>query len=76
MHDDNRTAYLFRCGDEDLFGVTHDQTGANLPRTTCTQGWLLRTDFQLGAREPVPAPIMSEPILRGIRAVGYYIWRG
>ena len=31
MYDDNRTAYLFRCGDEDLFGVTHDQTGANLP---------------------------------------------
>jgi hypothetical protein len=26
--------------------------------------------------EPVPSAISPEPILRGIRAKGYYIWRG
>ena len=28
-----------------------------------------------GLQEPVPAAISPEPILRGIRAKGYYIWR-
>jgi hypothetical protein len=46
-----------------------------MPRSSCTQGWLLRQEFQLGVQEPVPAPIESEPIIRGINAKGYYIWR-
>jgi hypothetical protein len=29
----------------------------------------------LGVQEVVPAPIDPEPILRGIRAMGYYVWR-
>ena len=46
-----------------------------IPRSSCTQGWLLRQEFQLGAQKPVPAPIEPEPIIRGINAKGYYIWR-
>ena len=76
MSNDSRTAYLFRCRDDDLFGVTLDEAGANLPSSTCTQGWLLREKFQLGVHQPVPAPVMPESILGGIRAVGYYTWRG
>ena len=76
MSDAARTAYLFRCRDEDLFGVTLDETGANLPLSMCTEGWLLRQQFELGVREEVPAPIMPERILIGILASGYYIWRG
>jgi hypothetical protein len=32
--------------------------------------------IELGQRLAVPAPIMPEPILKGIADVGYYVWRG
>ena len=76
MSDATRTAYLFRCKDEDLYAISHDVTGANIPRSPCTLGWRLCEEFQLGRSAPVPAPIMAEPILRGIADHGYYVWRG
>jgi len=75
MPSDTRTAYLFQCGSENLFAVSPDKAGKAIPRSSCTQGWLLRQEFQLGAQEPVPAPIESGPIIRGINIKGYYIWR-
>jgi hypothetical protein len=72
---DAREAYLFQCGDDGLFAVSLDPLGHNIPRGACAEGWRMRTAFVLGVREPVPASIAPEPILRGIRAVGYYIWR-
>jgi hypothetical protein len=74
-HDDATTAYLFQCGASDVFAVSHDETGANIPSTNCAEWWLLRKKFLLGVREPVPAEIEPEPILRGIAANGYFIWR-
>ncbi len=74
--DDAQTAYLFQCGTEELFAVSLDKAGARLPRSPCTQGWILRQEFQLGVQHTVPAAIAPEPILRGIVAQGYYIWRG
>jgi hypothetical protein len=76
MISETRTAYLFHCRGDDLFAVSHDITGANLPRTTCTGGWLLHQKFELGVDAKVPAPIMPESIIRGIHSAGYYIWRG
>ena len=73
--DDAETAYLFQCGTEQLFAVSLDKSGTRLPRSSCTQGWTLREEFQLGVQHPVPAAIAPEPILRGIAALGYYIWR-
>lgn len=70
-----QTAYLFQCGDEGLFAVSTDKAGNNIPRSSCTQGWLMRQQFQLGTQDPVPAAIDPEPILRGLIAKGYYIWR-
>ena len=75
MLGDPQTAYLFQCGDEELFAVSPDKAGNNLPRSSCTQGWQLRQAFELGATNPVPAAIGSKSILRGIIAKGYYIWR-
>ena len=75
LHGDARTAYLFQCGDEDLFAVSADKAGTNIPRSSCTQGWMLRQEFRLGTEDPVPAAIDPEPILRGIFAKGFYIWR-
>ena len=34
-----RTVHVFQCGSADLYGVTRDQTGANLPTDECTDGW-------------------------------------
>jgi hypothetical protein len=68
-------AYLFQCGDNGLFAVTLDPTGRNISRGACAEGWALKTEFALGVHEPVPAAIDPEPIIRGIRALGYYIWR-
>jgi hypothetical protein len=36
---------------------------------------MLRQQFRLGTEDPVPAAIGPEPILRGIFAKGFYIWR-
>ena len=75
MLDDAQTTYLFQCGDEELFAVSPDKAGKNIPRTSCTQGWLLRQELQLGIQDPVPTTVSPEPILRGITDKGYYIWR-
>jgi hypothetical protein len=76
MLEASRTAYLFQCEGEDLYAVSHAITGANIPRSPCTLGWRLCETFELGRRLTVPAPLMAEPILRGIADVGYYVWRG
>lgn len=72
---DSLQAYLFQCDDNGLYGVSLDPAGSNLPRSACPQGWRLKKAFALGVQDPVPAPIPPEPILRGIRNVGYYVWR-
>ena len=75
MRDDAQTAYLFQCGDEELFAISPDKTGKNIPRTSCTQGWLLRERFALGTQVPALNLIGTTPILRSIIDKGYYIWR-
>jgi hypothetical protein len=75
MLGDVQTAYLFQCGDDELFAVSPDKAGKNIPRSSCTQGWLLLQEFQLSREGPAPAAISPETILRSIMAKGYYIWR-
>jgi hypothetical protein len=48
MISETQAAYLFHCQCDDLFAVRHDITGANIPRTTCPESWLLRQKFELG----------------------------
>jgi hypothetical protein len=76
MHDTCRTAYLFQSHGEDLYAVTHDITGHNIPRSPCTKGWRLCEAFQLGVHAPVPVPIMAEAVLEGIANTSFYVWRG
>jgi hypothetical protein len=75
MHSDVQTLYLFQCGNENLFAVSHDKTGGAIPSSSCASGWLLRQEFQLGTEDSRAAPVEQEPIIRGIAAKGYYIWR-
>ncbi len=75
MSDGAQTAYLFQCCDEELFAVSPDKAGKNIPRSSCTQGWLLRRELQLGTHDPVSTPPSLKQALRGIADKGYYIWR-
>ena len=72
---DASPAFLFQCGDTDLYGVTLDASGANLPQGVTGHRWVLRQQFSLGVHEAMPAPIDPEPVLRGVRADGYFCWR-
>ncbi len=75
MPSDAPVAYLFQCASEDLFAVTPDKAGANIPRSSCTQGWLLRREFQLDTQCAGVAHIGPDPIVRSINDKGYYMWR-
>jgi len=72
LDDDARTAYLFRSGDS--FAVSLDKAGANLPPPVDGGAWQFQQQFELGVKEAMPAPIDPEPILRGIKSRGYFVW--
>ena len=36
-----KTLHVFRCGVDDLYAVTEDATGANLPGDLCSSRWML-----------------------------------
>jgi hypothetical protein len=57
LSDDARPAFLFQCGESNLWAITLDATGALLPKDACEAEWVLRKTFPLGVHEPVPAPI-------------------
>lgn len=75
MLDDEQTNYLFQCGNEELFAVSLDKTGKNIPRSSCVQGWQLLKQLQLGMQDPRAATINPGPVQRGITDKGYYVWR-
>jgi hypothetical protein len=72
---DASIVHLFKCDNELLFAVSGDETGRNLPTRNCPEGWRYVEPFALGVHEAMPRALDPEPVLRGLRAVGYYIWR-
>jgi hypothetical protein len=71
------TAYLFQCrNDSALFAVSLERNAGNIPFGTAWYGgWRLRSEFALDLDGRAPADIDPTPVLRGVRSVGYYIWR-
>lgn len=70
---DSRKAYLFRREGTDWLAVTLEPAGAELPKD---QGpWTLDQEFWLGVHEALPFEADPEPILRGLKARAYFIWR-
>ncbi len=65
-------AHIFESVDGHRLGFTADPLGANLP---APRMWLFKRSFELAADRSVPANVPPEPILRGLRDVGYYVWR-
>jgi hypothetical protein len=47
MLDAATTVYIFPMSGEDLFAFSHDITGANIPRSPCTQGWIFASSLSL-----------------------------
>lgn len=66
-------AFMFRSRDGEQFGVSLDREGHNLPRGE-GQRWEICAEFNLGVHEPVPASIDPEPLLRGIKSQGFFVW--
>ena len=72
------TVHVFQCGDADLFGVTQDQSGANLPTNECTAGWrFLRTIEMEEGLPPRGMNVASQERDAAVRAAimnaGYFI---
>ncbi len=72
LPDDATRAYLYFNSEEPLKAITRDRKGANLP--TLRGSWVFQREVLLGVQEPFEAGIDPEPILRGLRAGGYFIW--
>lgn len=68
---DSRKAYLF--AREGWLGVTLEPAGGLLPRDKGP--WILKQPFWLGVHEALPFEADPEPILRGLKARGYFVWR-
>ncbi len=66
---------MFQCGESDLFAVSLDRDAANIPANICDAAWRLRDAFPLGVQEAMPIGMAPEPVLRGIEADGYFVWR-
>jgi hypothetical protein len=66
-------AYVFTNSDELLNAVSRERNGANLPLVRGP--WTFQKEIVLGVQEPPEIGIDPEPVLRGIRAEGYFIWR-
>ena len=71
------TAYLFQCkNDAALFAVSLERNAGNIPLSTVWYGgWRLRGELTLGRDGPALPDVDPIPIMRGVRSVGYYIWR-
>jgi hypothetical protein len=67
-----RPAFLFEANN--LAAVTLDSSGQNLPKSD-GGSWRLVRYFTLGVRDAGLAGISPEPIIRGVHARGYYLWR-
>ncbi|RTL71115.1 MAG: hypothetical protein EKK41_11895 [Hyphomicrobiales bacterium] len=68
-------AYLFHCmGARETHALTLDLTAANLPAGACLMGWIYDGEVRVSVSEPLPFRLSPEPVLRGLRGQGYFIW--
>ena len=73
--------HVFRCGVQDLYGLTEDRTGANLPVDLCTSRWMLMKSMRYEAHLPpwgidVAAQDKQGAILAGLSQNGFFISEG
>jgi hypothetical protein len=73
--------HVFRCGVEDLFAITEDATGANLPADLCGSRWLLMKTMRYEGHLPpwgldIAAQERQGALLAGLSQNGYFISEG
>ena len=73
--------HVFRCGAEDLYGITEDATGANLPKDLCSSRWMLMKSMAFeGHGTPYGLDIASQEmqgaLLAGLSQNGFFISEG
>lgn len=74
--DDTSAAYLFYCRqDPTIHAVSRDPTGTNIPTREVSHEWVFDRTLALGVREAMPLHIAPEPVLRGLEANGFFIWK-
>jgi hypothetical protein len=73
-----RLIHVFQCGSTDLFGLTEDHTGANLPASQCAQGWRFLKTVEYQADLPpwgldVASQDRSAAVQAGLSKNGFFI---
>ncbi|MBX9759922.1 MAG: hypothetical protein K2Y29_14185 [Beijerinckiaceae bacterium] len=73
--------HVFRCGAEDLYAVTEDRSGANLPKDMCSSRWMLMKSMSFEGHMPpfgmdVAAQEMQGAVLAGLSMNGYFVSEG
>jgi hypothetical protein len=71
LPDDAREAFLFVSDDERYYGIALEREGSALPSN---HGWKFCQPIWLGVQEALPVAIDPEPVLRGLKASGYFTW--
>jgi hypothetical protein len=69
------TGYLFQCGSTDMFAVSRDKAGSNIPTVECRQGWSFRDVVTLDVRDPLLSPHDMANLRKALDLYGFYIWR-
>jgi len=74
--DEAQRAYLFRCeGDAELHAISLDVTARNIKTRQCLTSWVLEGEVVVGVHEALPLALSPEPVLRGLRHAGFYVWK-
>ena len=73
-----RLIHVFQCGSTDLFGLTEDHTGANLPTRQCSLGWrFLKTVEYQGDMPPWGLDVASQErggaVQAGLATNGFFV---
>jgi hypothetical protein len=74
--DEAQRAFLFHCAFEaDLHAISLDRSGSNIMPGQCPTGWVLDQEVMIGVQDALPVALAPEPVLRGLRNVGFYVWK-
>ena len=73
--------HVFRCGAEDLYAITEDASGANLPTELCSSRWMLMKSMRYEAHMPpwgldIASEERQGALLAGLAQNGYFISEG
>jgi hypothetical protein len=66
---------VFNCQNTDVYGITEDNDGKNLPDNVCKKEWEFVRDFKISENETLPEGVNMAETEENIRNKGYHITR-